>query len=305
VKKYRIALFYYTQTGQALAVADRICKPFVQAGYDIVRKEIVPEEPYPFPWSAADFFQVFPESRLGVPCGLKPIDLSDVEDADLVLIAGQSWYLSCSVPLHAFFQSDDIRNYLKGRPVVVALGCRNMWAMAQRRMREYIRQAGGRYAGFISLQDRAANLVSVITVVRWLFYNKKAATRLLPAAGISPGDMEHAEVFGHIIRDALERGDFAGLQAALMRERAVTFLPTVWFIEKNGYRLWGQWAKFIIAKGSYRDAGRTPYLRLFCVYLFFVLYVVSPVGMIFFFLTWPFRRASLRKARQELCYELD
>jgi hypothetical protein len=305
VKRYKVALFYYTQTGQALTIADRICEPLLQAGYNVVHKEIVPEEPYPFPWSTMDFFQVFPESRLGIPCKLRPLDLSDVEDADLVLVAGQSWYLSCSVPLHAFFQSDDMKNYLKGRNVVVAMGCRNMWVMAQLGMREYIREAGGRYVGFISLQDKAANLVSVITVVRWLFYNKKEATRFLPAAGVSPEDICRAEVFGQIIRNALERNDFSGLQADLMRERAVTFLPTVYFIEKNGYRLWGQWARFIIRKGSYKDPGREPYLRVFCAYLFFVLYAVSPVGMIFFFLTYPFRRASLQKARREMCYELS
>ncbi|MDR2774027.1 MAG: hypothetical protein LBC19_04665 [Tannerella sp.] len=305
IKKYKIALFCYSQTGQARAIADSVCRPFAQAGDNIVCKEITPEEPYPFPWSAMDFFQVFPESRLGIPCRLKTMDLSDVEDADLVIIAGQSWYLSWSVPLHAFFQSDDIKNYLRGRDIIVTVGCRNMWTMTQRKAREYIREAGGRYVGFISLQDKAANLVSVITIIRWLFYNKKEATRFLPVAGVSLEDINHAEVFGKIIREALERGDFTGLQAALIRERAVTFLPTVYFIEKNGYRLWGQWAKFITGKGTYKDAGRTPYLRLFCVYLFFVLYVVSPVGMIFFFLTYPFRRTSLRKAQRELCYELN
>jgi hypothetical protein len=305
VKKYKIALFYYSQTGQARAIADSVCKPFVQAGDNIVRKEITPEESYPFPWSAMDFFQVFPESRLGIPCKLKSMDLSDVEDADLVLVAGQSWYLSWSMPLHAFFQSKDIKNYLRGRDIIVTMGCRNMWAMTQRKTREYIREAGGRYVGFISLQDKAANLVSVMTIIRWLFYNKKDATRFLPAAGVSLEDINHAEVFGEIIREALARNDFRGLQAALIRERAVTFLPTVYFIEKNGYRLWGQWAKFIIGKGPYKNAGRRPYLRLFCVYLFFVLYAVSPVGMIFFFLTYPFRRASLRKAQQEMCYELN
>ncbi|MDR0698621.1 MAG: hypothetical protein LBG28_05310 [Tannerella sp.] len=305
MRKYKIALFYYSQTGQACAIADSVCKPFVLAGDNIVHKEIVPEDPYPFPWSAMDFFQVFPESRLGISCKLRPMDLSDVEDADLVIIAGQSWYLSWSMPLHAFFQSDNIKNYLRGRDIIVTMGCRNMWTMTQCKTREYIREAGGHYVGFISLQDKAANLVSVITIIRWLFYNKKGATRFLPAAGVSLEDINHADVFGQIIREALERNDFMGLQDSLMRERAVTFLPTVYFIEKNGYRLWGQWAKFIIGKGQYKDAGRKPYLRLFCVYLFFVLYVVSPVGMIFFFLTYPFRRASLRKARQEMCYELS
>ena len=304
-KKYKIALFYYTQTGQALAIADKICEPLEQAGCEIVRKEIVPEEPYPFPWSAMEFFQAFPESRLGVPCRLKPIDLSDVEDADLVIIAGQSWYLSWSVPMHAFFQSEEMKSYLKGRKIVVTMGCRNMWVMTQSKTREYIREIGGHYVGFISLQDKTANLVSVITIVRWLFYNKKEATRWLPAAGVSQEEINRASIFGRYIYEAMEADNFSRLQENFMKEKAVTFLSTVYFIEKNGYRIWGKWAHFILGKGSYNDPKREPYLRLFCFYLFFVLYAVSPFGMIFFFLTYPFRKASLRKAERDMCYNLN
>ena len=304
-KPKKIALFYYTQTGQALQIADKICEPLEQAGCEVVRKEIVPEEPYPYPWSAMGFFQAFSESRLGVPCKLKPMDLSDVADADLVMIAGQSWYLSWSIPIHSFFQSEEIRNYLKGRNIVVTMGCRNMWVMTQQLTREYIRGIGGNYVGFISLQDMAQNLVSAITVIRWLFYDKKSATRLLPAAGVSPEDIDNATVYGQIIHDALERNDYAGMQEKLMSKNAVTFLSTVYFIEKNGHRLWGQWARFILKKGAYNDPKRKPYLRVFCVYLFFVMYAVSPFGMIFFYLTYPFRRKSLRRAKQESCFELN
>ena len=304
-KPKKIALFYYSQTGQALRIADKICEPLEQAGCEVVRKEIVPEEPFPFPWSAMGFFQAFPESRLGVPCKLKPMDLRDVADADLVIIAGQSWYLSWSIPLHSFFQSEEIRNYLKGRNIVVSMGCRNMWVMTQKLTREYIRASGGNYVGFISLQDHAQNLVSAITIIRWLFYDKKSATRLLPPAGVSPEDIENSTVYGRIIHEALERNDFSGMQERLMEKNAVTFLPTVYFIENNGYRMWGQWAKKILKKGTYNDPKRKPYLRAFCAYLFFILYVVSPFGMIFFFLTYPFRRASLRKAKMEMCFSLN
>jgi len=304
-KPRKVALFYYTQTGQALRIADKICEPLEEAGCEIVRKEIIPEKSYPFPWSSMSFFQVFPESRLGVPCKLKPMDLSDVEDADLVIIAGQSWYLSWSIPIHSFFLSEEMRNFLKGRNIVVSMGCRNMWVMTQQKTREYIREIGGNYVGFISLQDMAPNLVSVITIIRWLFYDKKNATRLLPAAGVSPEDINNATIFGQIIYDALERNDFSEMQEKLMEKNAVTFLPTIYFIEKNGFRLWGQWAKFILKKGTYNDPKREPYLRIFCAYLFFVLYAVSPVGMIFFYLTYPFRRASLKKAKRKMCYELN
>jgi hypothetical protein len=303
-KKHKIALFYYSQTGQALAIAGKVCEPLVRSGCEVVHKEIAPETPYPFPWSAMAFFQVFPESRLGIPCRLKPINLNDVEEADLVIIAGQSWYLSWSVPLHSFFLSDEIRNYLKGRNIVVINGCRNMWVMTQQKTREYIREAGGNYVGFISLQDKAVNLVSVITIIRWLFRNKKEATRFLPVAGVSLADIEHSTVFGQAVGEALEQNDFVDLQGKLMKEGAVTFLPTVYFIEKNGFRLWGQWAKFILKKGCYGDPKRNLRLRFFCAYLFFVLYVISPFGMLFFYLTYPFRKAALKKAAFENCYNL-
>jgi hypothetical protein len=303
-KKHKIALFYYSQTGQALAIAKKVCEPLQQSGCEVVCKEIVPETPYPFPWNTVTFFQVFPESRLGIACPLKPMDLSSVKDADLVIVAGQSWYLSWSVPLHSFFLSDEIRNYLKGRNIVVINGCRNMWVMTQQLTRKYIREAGGNYAGFISLQDKAPNLISVVTVIRWLFYNRREETRLLPAAGVSVADIEHSTIFGEAVREALEQNRFVDLQDRLMKADAVTFLPTLYFIEKNGYRLWGKWAKFILKKGPYGDPKRNLWLRFFCAYLFFVLYAVSPFGMLFFYLSYPFRKDSLKKARHENCYNL-
>ena len=303
-KENKIAVFYYTQTGQALAIVQKVCEPFITAGLQVIYKEIIPEEPFPFPWSSRSFFQAFPESRLGVPCRLKTFDLSDVQDADLVIVAGQSWYLSHSIPLHSFFQSDEIRGYLKGRKIVTVDGCRNMWVMKQLKTREYIHDIGAEYVGAIVLQDKAPNLVSVITIIRWLFQNKKEATRFLPAAGISPEDLQQATCFGDILLDTLRQGTFDTLQERFMGKKALTFLPNVYFIEKNGFKLWGQWARFILKKGAYQSPEREPYLRLFKYYLFFVLYAISPFGLLFYYLTYPFRVASLRKARRAMCYEL-
>ena len=104
-----VAVFYYTQTGQALAIARSLCAPLEAAGCRVVKREIRPVTAYPFPWSSEAFFQVFPESRLGIACAIEPVDLSGaVAEADLVLVVGQSWYLSLSTPLHAFFQSPEV-----------------------------------------------------------------------------------------------------------------------------------------------------------------------------------------------------
>ena len=301
-----VAVFYYTQTGQALAIARSLCAPLEAAGCRVVTREIRPVTAYPYPWSSEAFFQVFPESRLGIACAIDPVDLSGaVAEADLVIVAGQSWYLSLSTPLHAFFQSPEVRAYLHGRPVVFVNGCRNMWVMTQSETRRYLREIGARYVGFIELHDRAPNLVSVLTIIRWLFYGRKEATRLLPAAGVSQRDVADADRFGLVILRTLYDGQWEQLQERLMREGAVTFIPHLYFIERNGYRMWGRWAHFVRGRGGAGDPRRRGRLRLFKAYLFFVLYAVSPFGLLFYWLTYPLRRATLKRAQREVCLMLS
>lgn len=301
-----VAVFYYTQTGQALAIARNLCAPLEAAGCRVVTREIRPVTAYPYPWSSEAFFQVFPESRLGIACAIEPVDLSGaVAEANLVIVVGQSWYLSLSTPLHAFFQSPEVRAYLHGRPVVFVNGCRNMWVMTQSETRRYLREIGARYVGFIELHDRAPNLVSVLTIIRWLFYGRKEATRLLPAAGVSQRDVADADRFGLILLCTLYDGQWEQLQERLMREGAVTFIPQLYFIERNGYRMWGRWAHFVRHRGGAGDPRRQGRLRLFKAYLFFVLYAVSPFGLLFYWLTYPLRRATLKRAQRDVCYELS
>jgi len=291
-----IAVFYYTQTGQALQIAQSVCQPLEAAGNTVIYKAIEPEIPFPFPWTCWSFFETFPETRLSIPTGkLKEIDFSDVNDAGLVVISGQSWYLSPSLPLQAFYQDENVKSYLKGKNIVNLSGCRNMWVMTQDKIREYISRAGGHYVGHIVLQDNAPNLVSVLTIIRWLFYNRKKASRLLPAAGVSDDDIKNATRFGEIINNTLKNGNWNDLQNELMREKAVIYKPGIVFLEKTGHRIFGIWAKFIRKKGGYQDKRRALRIKMFCYYLFFVLFLVSPIGLFVFYLTYPLRIKSIKR----------
>jgi hypothetical protein len=77
----KIAVFTYSQSGQAKEVAEKIFDVFTKRKEDtledtIIFKTIIPEQEYPFPWSKKEFFDTFPETRLGLPpSGIKPIDL--------------------------------------------------------------------------------------------------------------------------------------------------------------------------------------------------------------------------------------
>lgn len=292
----KTVVFYYTQSGQALKAAKSICQPMEE----VVYKQIVPWQTYPYPWSGADFFDTFPETRLSLPpSGIEPIDLTDVEDADLVMIVGQSWFLSPSLPLQSFFADDDMRRYLKGRKVVFVNVCRNMWLMTVRKVKACLKEAEACLVGHIVLQDEAPNLVSVVTVIRWLIYGRQEASLLFPRSGVSEEDLAAATRFGKIIGNAFRSGDYSSLQDHLLSAGAIHYKPSVMFMEKTGHRMFGFWARFVRRKGGFRDPRRRFRLRLFATYLLAVLFLVSPFGQLFFFLTYPLQRTG--RHRQEDC----
>jgi len=296
----KIACFYYTQSGQALDAAKSICESLDKDGSTVVYKPIVPQHAYPFPWSKAEFLDAFPESRLGMPpSGIEPLDFSDIEDADLVMIVGQSWFLSPSLPLQSFFADESVKRYLGGRKVLFVNVCRNMWRMTWLKVKAYAAECRAQLVGHIVLQDEGNNLVGVLTIIRWLMYGKKEASGLLPAAGVSDADIRNANRFGPIIRKAVEEGKVSSLQDRLLDAGAIHYRPSVLFVEKVGHRMFGLWAPFVRKKGGFGDPRRQTRLNLFFAYLLTALYVVSPFGLLVFYLTYPFR--SITKVKNELC----
>ncbi len=300
----KIVVFYYTQSGQILDIVKSVCGPLA-IGNTIVYKEIVPEKPFMFPWNYNDFFDIFPETRLGIPpFGIKPIDLSDVQDADLVIIGGQSWFLSPSLPLQSFLASDSIRAYLKGRNVVFVNGCRNMWVNTLFGVRKALADMGARFVGHIVLQDRAHNLVGIVTIARWLLYGRKEASGIWPHAGVSDADIQDASRFGLVIGNALQTGDFSHLQSDLMEQGAICYIPKIVYMETVAHRIFGVWARFIRKKGEYGNPARIARCRMFSYYLFFVLYVVSPIVLTIYHILYPVRLFFIKRKRQDICYKL-
>lgn len=291
----KVAVFYYSQSGQALSVAKSICGPLVEQGHQVVYKQICPLEDFPFPWDKDEFFDIFPETRLGLPpVGNKAIDFSDIEDAGLVVIAGQSWFLSPSVPIQSFFLDEEVRAYLHNRDMIFVNACRNMWLMTSRQIKRYAKEIGARLVGHIVLQDNHANLISALTIVRWLMFNRKDG-KLLPDAGVSQKDIDSTDRFGNAIADAYQNDKVDTLQDELLREGAIIYKPSILFLEKAGHRMFGLWAKFIRKKGGYRDKRRMMRVNMFFYYLLFVLFVVSPFGQLFFFLTYPLQKVNFHK----------
>lgn len=291
----KLLVIYYTQTGQLTDILDSMLEPLrSDSQVSIEMKALKPQPDFPFPWSMDQFFQAFPESVKGIPCLLEPIAYQ-YPHYDAIIFAYQPWFLSPSIPVHAFFKTEPFAKILKDTPVITVIGCRNMWAMAQEQVKKYLHKADARLVGNIVLRDRAQNLISVVSIVRWLIKNKKKGTRIIPDAGVSPHDIREASRFGKLINEMLNNRNFAQLQTQILELKGVEIDPGILSVEKKGKRIFEVWASLILRKGAYGSPNRVFLLRAFKYYLYVVIFLLSPFVTVLHWLLRPVMRTRVRK----------
>lgn len=301
-KRKKVAVFYYTQTGQLKKILNSLLTPLELKGCEVIYKNIETIEPFSFPWTSEKFYDIFPESRAEIPFTLKKMDFSDVLDADIVVLGYQPWFLAPSIPVASFLKCKETMLYLSGRDVIAVGGARNMWVSAIKSIKTQLEQSGANLTAHIALEDRHNNLISVLTIFRWLINNKKEATKYLPAAGVSNQDIELLSGLSDDLYNAIESRNFRELQEMIVEKGALRFNPSLYFIENNGNKIWGAWAKWVLKKGKYGDPERRFRLKIFKWYLLTLIFAVSPFGSLFFALTWPLRRASFETIKKNILF---
>lgn len=274
----RILVLYYSQTGQLRDIIDHCLAPFVNdpnAEVDMV--PVRTKHRFPFPWSSLEFFNLFPESVKGIPFGLEPLDVDPTKDYDLIVLAYTVWFLQPSIPVSSLLQHPDAERIFKGKPVVTLIGSRNMWVLAQERVKQHLHRLGAELVGNIALTDRNINLVSIITVIRWMFSGRKEAFWFFPPAGILEQDIRESVRFGEILHGHAARKDYAGMQDRLNDAGAVNINPSLLLLEHRATKLFGMYAEFIAVKGGFGNPARLGRVRLLSRLLPLGAFILSPI----------------------------
>jgi hypothetical protein len=292
--KQKILVIYYSQTGQLKRIADVIAAPLQQQA-DIVYEEIIPVQPFPFPWSKQEFFDAMPETVQGRPRAIQPLKVDPRDHFDLVILAFQPWFLHPSQPVAAFLQSQEAASLLKGKNVITLIGARNMWLNALETVKKYLYQIDARLVGNIAMVDTAPNLVSVITIVRWLLKGKKEATRFLPPAGVQEKDIQAAARFANPIGNALQHGHYQQVHQQLLELDAVTLKPNLVLLENRGIKAFRFWSAYISAKGGPGAPERQPRLFMYRTLLLVGIIALSPLTAITSMITLRVKRNKLQQ----------
>ena len=278
-----VLVIYYSQSGQLKEIIDNIIKPFDKQDITTDFLQIQMKNDFPFPWDKDSFFGVFPESFLQIPQEIKPIpEYFFKKSYDLIILAYQVWYLSPSIPINSFLMSEEGQKIISNKPVITLSGSRNMWAKAQEKVKKLIIKAQAMLVGNIALSDAHHNHISVITIVHWMFSGKKEKyLGIFPMPGVAQEEIEEATKYGEIIIPYLKSGKYDGLQPEIIKNGGVRINSFLISADKKANRLFHIWATKI-----YNNPKRNFLLKCFNIYLYFAIWVMMPIVMLFYWLTY-------------------
>ena len=289
-----VLVIYFTQSGQLEQIAKQVTKPFLGASdVSLSFYQIKPEKPYPFPWNKANFFDVFPESFLQIPTALEavPEEIAG-KKYDLILLFYQVWYLTPSIPINSFLKSPEAKVIFDNTPVVTISGSRNMWFMAQQKVKVLLEKNKADLKGNIALVDRAGNLISVITIVEWMFSGvKKRYLGIFPLPGVSEKDINDSSKFGEVILSSLRENKLDELQPKLIAIKAVKYSSYLVTVDKTANKIFSKWSNFLITKKESRKV----WLKAFNVYLLLAIWLISPIVYILHVFTYPFKINKIKE----------
>ena len=293
----KVLIITYSQSGQLdEIVANVINKLHNDTSINIHHEKLVPDPDFPFPWSDMSFWDAMPESVKLIPSGLKPIQFDPEENYDLIILGYPIWFLSPPIPITTFLKLPEAKKIMKNTPIITVIGSRNMWVNAQEDIKRMIVENGGLLKGNIALHDRHQNLLSVVTIIYWMMTGKKDRyLGIFPRPGISDDDIQNAERFSGPIHQALLSGDFKSLQQNLIQMGSVELSPDIVSVEQKGKRIFHIWSSFILKKGGPGSQERIGRLKMFKWYLLFVIFAVSPLASLVFYLTYPFFFIKIRR----------
>lgn len=291
-----VLVIHYSQSGQLTEILDNLTLPFSSdEEINISYYTIEMEKEFPFPWNKTAFFNAFPESFLQIPAAIKaPSNTILEKQYDLIILGYQVWYLSPSIPVNSFLKSTFAKQLFKNTPVITVIGARNMWVKAQEKMKVLLSDLEANLVGNIALVDRNINHVSVVTIVHWMFSGEKTKyLGVFPKPGVSESEIKNASKFGNVIKQSLKNKNFNNLQDELLKLNAVEIRPFLVEMDKKANKMFKIWSNFIINKKKSREF----WLKVFNVYLWVAIWVISPIVFILHLLKYPFIANKIAKEK--------
>lgn len=295
----KVLVIYYSQSGQLSGMVDSVTAPLKEnEQIDVDYCPIKPVNAYPYPWSFYPFFDAFPEAVYMNGCPIEPIN-HKYDEYDLIIVAYSVWFLAPSIPITAFLKSDQAKNLLKDKPVVTLIACRDMWIMAQEKMKSLLSDIKAKLIDNVVLTDQGGPIYAFVTTPRWLLTGKKNPFLCFPAAGVSDKELQASSRFGERLASALNGDEEKVGKPLLTNMEAVSVNGKLIGSEKIATRSFLVWGKLIQMSGKPGAFARKVMITLYSIFLLTLVLTLVPLNLLVRRLIYPFSKKSIEKSVRE------
>ena len=289
----KVLVIYYSQTGQLKSVVESFISQLPDDKIQVDIREIQGVEQYPYPWGFYQFADEFVEAALVEGAPVNPIQ--DIEDDyDLIILGYTIWFLSPSSPIVGFLKSEQAKKIFKNKPVITLIACRDMWVMAQEKMKDLLNNLNAILIDNVALTDQGKGVYSLITTPKWLMSGKKDAFWFFPPAGILQSDIDAASRFGERLNAQLKLDKEKELKPLLSNLGAVNIDGKLIGLEIIATRSSKIWAKFVKLFGKKKSLGRKIGMSFYIGFLVLLVFTIMPINLIVRKIINKFRKNKLR-----------
>jgi hypothetical protein len=176
------------------------------------------------------------------------------------------------------------------------IGCRNMWLMAQEKMKTLLADAGAKLIDNVVKIDACSSAWSFVTTPLWLLTGKQQGAEWLPKAGIAEAEIADCSRFGARVAECLHRPS-ESVQPMLRGMGAVRINERLIFSETAAARSFYLWGKLLMASGRVSPLLRRVVLALYVVFLVAIILTVVPVSALLKRLFAPLLADKIRRQK--------
>jgi menaquinone-dependent protoporphyrinogen IX oxidase len=212
--KPKVLFVYFTYTKQTLKVLEAMTQVFRDHGCEVEHAAIDLTDSrytarfheFPMPRPFIELIGMIPAEIFRKTGEISIPDAARGGDYDLVCIGSPTWWLSTSVPIRSYLESDAAGTALSDTPFATVVVCRRYFGHNLRTVKKLATERGGKYLDGIHFAYQGGQVKSLLSLISYLGsgeYRKRYLGVPIPPTNIQEDQLDIARNFANGLADRL------------------------------------------------------------------------------------------------------
>jgi hypothetical protein len=212
--KPKVLFVYFTYTKQTLKVVDAMTEVLRERGYEVQHAPIDLTDSrytkrfheFPMPRPFLELIGMIPAEIFRKTGEISIPEEARGGDYDLVCIGSPTWWLSTSVPIRSYLESEAAGAALNGTPFATVVVCRRYYGHNLRTVKKLATERGGKYLDGIHFAYQGGQVKSLLSLLSYLGsgeYRDRYLGVPIPRTNIEEDQLDTARGFAKKLADRL------------------------------------------------------------------------------------------------------